>query len=91
MSKRRIEKLTPRETDVVRLCSLGCSVGEVARILKIAPNTADNHKSRAMSKLGVDKAALLTRLAIKLRITSLGDKLTAAEKRRSRRKRDGWN
>jgi len=44
-----------------------------------------------MAKLGTDKAALLTRLAIKLKITSLSDALTTAEKRRSGRKNDGWN
>ena len=59
--------------------------------LKLAANTVDNHKSRAMAKLGTDKAALLTRIALKMRITSMKDKLTAAEKRRSGRKKDGWN
>jgi DNA-binding NarL/FixJ family response regulator len=85
------EELTSRESEVVRLISLGCTVEEAARILKLAANTVDNHKSRAMAKLGTDKAALLTRIAIKKKISSLSDKLTAAEKRRSGRKNDGWN
>ena len=85
------EKLTERETQVVRLVSLGCTVEEAAAILKLAPNTVDNHKSRAMAKLATDKAALLTRIAIKKKITSLSDRLTPAEKRRSGRKNDGWN
>jgi DNA-binding CsgD family transcriptional regulator len=85
------EKLTEREIQVVRLISLGCTVEEAAAILKLASNTVDNHKSRAMAKLGTDKAALLTRIAIKKKISSLTDKLTAAEKRRSGRKNDGWN
>jgi hypothetical protein len=59
--------------------------------MKLAPSTVDNHKSRAMAKLGTDKVALLTRVAIKTRVTTLNDKLTAAEKRRSGRKNDGWN
>lgn len=84
-------ELTPREKEVVRLASLGCTVHESARILKLAPSTVDNHKARAMAKLGTDKAALLTRLAIKLKITNQNDQLTAAEKRRSGRKNDGWN
>ncbi len=83
--------LTQREREVVRLCSLGCSVPEAARILDLAPSTVDNHKSRAMAKLGTDKVALLTRIAIKKRISSMSDKLTRAEKRRSGRKGDGWN
>ncbi len=84
-------QLTPREKEVVRLVSLGCTIGEAALILKLSPSTVDNHKSRAMAKLGTDKMALLTRLALKMRLTSMKDKLTVAEKRRSGRKKDGWN
>ncbi len=85
------DQLSEREREVVRLLSLGCSVKEAAAILRLAPNTVDNHKTRAMAKLGTDKAALLTRIAIKKRITSMKDQLTLAEKRRSGRKQDGWN
>jgi DNA-binding NarL/FixJ family response regulator len=86
----RVE-LTKRHKEVVRLLSLGCTVKEAAKILKISPSTVDNHKTAAMARLGTDKLALLTRLAIKLRITKLNDKLTASEKRLSGRKNDGWN
>ena len=44
-----------------------------------------------MSKLGTDKAALLTRLAIKMKISKLNERLTPAEKRSSGRRGDGWN
>ena len=83
--------LTPRQTEVVRLVSLGCSSQEVAAILGLAVSTADNHKATAMRVLGTDKSTLLTRLAIKLKITSANETLTAAEKRKSGRKDDGWN
>jgi len=83
--------LTPREKEIVRLASLGCTDQEAAKILKIAPSTVNNHKAKAMAKLGTDKAALLTRLALKLKVSSMSDKLTAAEKRKSGRKNDGWN
>jgi DNA-binding CsgD family transcriptional regulator len=83
--------LTPREKEVVRLASLGCTSEETGRILKLAPSTVVNHKARAMTKLGTDKAALLTRLAIQLKVTSMSDKLTPAEKKKSGRKGDGWN
>ena len=82
---------TPREKEVVRLISLGCTVAEAGKVLKIAPSTVDNHKARLMAKLGTDKTAILTRLALKHRVTSMKDKLTAAEKRKSGRKNDGWN
>jgi DNA-binding NarL/FixJ family response regulator len=84
-------QLTKREIEVVRLVSLGCTVAEAAAVLKLAPSTVDNHKSRAMGKLGTDKMALLTRIAIKYRYTTLNDRLTIQEKRRSKRQRDGWN
>jgi DNA-binding CsgD family transcriptional regulator len=71
--------LTPREEE------------EAAAILELSPSTVDNHKTRLMAKLGTDKTALLTRLALKMGATTMRDKLTAAEKRRSGRKRDGWN
>jgi len=83
--------LTPRQREIVRLVSLGCSVNEIADILDLAPSTVDNHKTRAMQRLGTNKIALVARLAIKHRISSLKDKLTAKEKRRSGRRKDGWN
>jgi DNA-binding NarL/FixJ family response regulator len=73
------------------LLSLGCTVNEAAAILRLAPSTVDNHKTEAMSRLGTNKLALLTRMALKMRITTMQDKLTATEKRRSGRKQDGWN
>ncbi len=83
--------VTPREKQIVRLLSLGCSVNEAAKILKLAPSTVDNHRTRIMAKFGTDKTVLLTRLALKYRLTSMKDKLTLTEKRRSGRKNDGWN
>lgn len=84
-------QLTPRHKQVIRLLSVGCTVKEAARILKISPSTVDNHKTEAMARLGTDKLALVTRLAIKLRISPLNDHLTVQEKRLSGRKNDGWN
>jgi DNA-binding NarL/FixJ family response regulator len=83
--------LTERQIEVVRLLSLGCTVKEAAAILKLSPSTVDNHKTAAMARLGTDKLALLTRLALKQKITSMKDKLSPVEKRRSGRKDDGWN
>jgi DNA-binding NarL/FixJ family response regulator len=83
--------LTSRQREVIRLLSLGCTVKEAAAILKLSRPTVENHKTRAMSRLGTNKAALLTRLALKLKISSLTDKLTTSEKRKSGRKQDGWN
>ncbi|RMF95682.1 MAG: LuxR family transcriptional regulator [Planctomycetota bacterium] len=89
--RRRVPALSPREKEVIRLVSLGCSVKEAAAILGISPSTVDNHKYSAMHKLGTNKLALVTRLAIKKRITKLNDRLTPEEKERSGRDNDGWN
>jgi DNA-binding CsgD family transcriptional regulator len=83
--------LTPRQIEIVRLVSLGCTTEEIAKILGLAESTVDNHKAAAMKLLGTGKAAIVTRLAIKYKISSTTDKLTAAEKRKSGRKNDGWN
>ncbi len=83
--------LTEREREVVRLISLGCSDEDMANILGIAVPTVNTHRMNAMHKFGVQKATLLTRLPIKHRISSMKDKLTAAEKRKRGRRKDGWN
>ena len=80
-----ISELTERESQVVRLFSLGCTQDETAAILKVAPSTVGTRKARGMAKLDVNKTAMLVRVAIEHGITSKGDKLTAVEKRRSGR------
>ena len=72
-------QLTRTETKVVRLVSLGCTTRQVGSILGISSNTADNHRWRAMRKLGVRTVAALTRAAIELGFTSLNDRLTGEE------------
>lgn len=84
-------KLTPRQTEVVRLVSLGCNCEEIAAILGLAVSTVDNHKASAMKVFGTDKSTLLVRLAIKHKISAVDETLTPAEKRKSGRKNDGWN
>ncbi len=80
--KERVRDLSPRHREVVRLISLGCTITETAAILGIEPSTVDNHRHAAMQTLGVSKAATLTRIAIKHRISSLSDQLTRSEKRK---------
>ena len=84
-------RLTPREEQLLRLVSLGCSVKEVAAILGVAPSTADNHKARLMAKLGTDRVVLVTRLAVQYGVSPMDDRLTPAEQRASGRSNDGWN
>jgi DNA-binding CsgD family transcriptional regulator len=77
------QPMTPMETKVVRLVSLGCTTLEVAAILGTKESTVDNHRWRAMKKLGVGNGVTLTRAAIASGITSMGDCLTDAERAKS--------
>jgi DNA-binding CsgD family transcriptional regulator len=87
----KIDTLTPRQKEILRLVSLGCDSGEIAEILDVAPSTVNNHRTNLMTVLGVNKAAVLTRLAIKYKISPITDVLTTKEKRLSGRRNDGWN
>lgn len=73
--RERVARLSPRQRQVVRLTSLGCSTAETA----------------AMRLLGTDKAALVTRIAVQHGLAPLDDMLSKTEQRRSGRRRDGWN
>jgi two-component system, LuxR family, secretion system response regulator SsrB len=72
--------LTAKQRAVIRLVSLGCSSTEAGQILRISKSTAENHKNRAMDRLGIHKAALLTRFAIENGIAPVGDSLTEDER-----------
>ena len=89
--KQRVATLTPRQREVARLLSLGCTVHEAAAILGLSESTVDNHKTAILKRLGTDKTVLLVRLAIANGLSSINDKLTLKERRRSGRKGDGWN
>jgi HD-GYP domain-containing protein (c-di-GMP phosphodiesterase class II) len=49
--------LTPREIEVLRLIAAGHTAKEAARLLDIAPKTADNHIQSLYSKIGVSTRA----------------------------------
>ena len=86
--KSRVDSLSPRQRQIVRLTSLGCTSHEIATILGMSRWTVENHQFQAKERLGVSKAAVLTRIAIKHKISPLDDKLSAAEERKLARKAD---
>jgi DNA-binding CsgD family transcriptional regulator len=85
--KFRVASLTRRQRQIVRLVSLGCTIDEMAAILDLASSTVDNHRSGAMKRLEINRIAVLTRVAIKHRISTLTDTLTRTERRKSGRPR----
>ncbi|HVT28947.1 MAG TPA: helix-turn-helix transcriptional regulator [Lacipirellulaceae bacterium] len=84
--KARVASLSPRQRQIVRLTSLGCTSHEIATILDMSRWTVENHQFQAKERLGISKAAVLTRIAIKYKISPLDDELTRAEQRKLIRK-----
>ncbi len=84
--KARVASLSPRQRQIVRLTSLGCTSHEIATILGMSRWTVENHQFQAKERLGVSKAAVLTRIAIKHKISPLDDELSRAEERKLGRK-----
>lgn len=67
--------LTPREIQVLRLIAAGLTAKEAARLLEIAPKTADNHIQSLYSKIGVKTRAGAALYALE---RGLVDQATAA-------------
>jgi len=61
------ERLTSRETDVLRLLAEGYSNGEIAEHLQVSPNTVRSHVQALLSKLEVN-----TRAKVVARARALG-------------------
>ena len=67
-----VEKLTPREIEVLKLIATGNSTKDIAHLLGIAFKTAACHRSRVMGKLGIHEVANLTRYAIRNHYVDVG-------------------
>jgi DNA-binding CsgD family transcriptional regulator len=60
----RLDQLTKREVEVLRLVALGFSDQQVAEKLVISPRTVNAHLTSIYSKLGVNSRASATRFAV---------------------------
>jgi DNA-binding NarL/FixJ family response regulator len=67
--------LSAMQSKVLRLCSLGCAVKDIAPLLGLSASTVDNYKTRAMTRARVRNLAELTRFAIRTGISSMSDAL----------------
>ena len=67
--------LTPRESDVIRLISRGCTYVQVADRLGVSLHTVASHVKNAYRKLGVRSGAAAVMRAVELRI--IGDGASA--------------
>jgi DNA-binding NarL/FixJ family response regulator len=62
------DPLTPREREVLQLLSEGRGNKEIGAELGISPKTAETHRARLMTKLGLHSLASLVRYAVRHRI-----------------------
>lgn len=67
-----IERLTPRERDVLEHLVAGRSNKEVGLKLGISPRTVEIHRARIMEKMTADSLAVLVRMAIAAGIEPAG-------------------
>ncbi len=61
----KLDALTPRELQVLRLIAQGKSRMEIARTLHRSPKTIDNHRAAIMEKLGIHSRVELARYALR--------------------------
>ena len=59
------ERLSHREYQVFRQLATGCSVGEIAEALHIAPNTVSTYRARILDKTGVRNDVELALYAVR--------------------------
>jgi two-component system response regulator NreC len=61
----RLDGLSAREVEVLRLIALGHTSAEVAHQLHLSPRTVETHRARINRKLGLSKRAELVRYALR--------------------------
>ena len=59
------DPLSPREREVLQLVAEGKTTKEIARLLSVSVKTAENHRTRILSKLDIHETAGLVRYAIR--------------------------
>jgi DNA-binding NarL/FixJ family response regulator len=59
-----LERLTPRQREVLQLIAEGCSTKEISRKLEISVNTVESHRKQLMATLDIHEVAGLVRYAI---------------------------
>lgn len=71
MLAERLERLTPRERQVLSLAAEGLSNKAIGRQLGISPKTVEIHRSKVMSKMEVSSTGALIRLIVSAEHLSL--------------------
>jgi DNA-binding NarL/FixJ family response regulator len=61
-----VERLTPRQREILQLIAEGRSTREIAHALNISVKTAETHRTQIMERLGIRDIAGLLRYAIRI-------------------------
>ncbi len=64
-----VDKLSPRELDVVRFIATGYTDNEISEKLGISVHTTRTHRKRIISKLGLKNSAVLIKFAVENGLT----------------------
>ena len=67
----QLDKLSPREIEVLQLVVEGKTSSEIADTLSLSPKTIETYRSRLMNKLGIDDITGLVKFAIQHGLTTL--------------------
>jgi RNA polymerase sigma factor (sigma-70 family) len=70
-AKSPLERLSPREREVLQLVVEGKSSKEIANIIHLSPKSVETYRSRLMQKLNVNDLPGLVKFAIQHGITTL--------------------
>jgi DNA-binding NarL/FixJ family response regulator len=70
--KSPIERLSPRERQILQLVAEGKTSAEIADMLFLSAKSVETYRSRLMQKLGVSDLAALIKFAIQHGLTTLG-------------------
>jgi DNA-binding NarL/FixJ family response regulator len=66
-----LDRLTPKEREVLQLIAEGKSVKEIGYLLELSAKTVDHHRHNIFEKLGVKSVAELVKFAIREGLTSV--------------------
>jgi DNA-binding NarL/FixJ family response regulator len=68
--RRRLEKLTPRQMEVLRLMAEGLTTPEIARRLNLSGKTIETHRGEIMKRVGIHDIVGLVRYAVRVGLVS---------------------
>jgi DNA-binding NarL/FixJ family response regulator len=64
--RRRLEKLTPRQMEVLQLMARGLTTPEIARRLNLSGKTIETHRGEIMKRVGIHDIVGLVRYAVRV-------------------------